>query len=108
MPWRNQWDVKFMQDLFIRVGKDRHTVQFTADILNFANLIDADWGKFKSVNASSILTPTNQNSLVPGGTVVPQFRLATDRGQIITSTFRDNVSVFSTYSIQFGLRYLFN
>jgi hypothetical protein len=107
-PWRNQVDLKFIQDLFVKAGKDKHTIQFTVDIFNFGNLINSSWGKVKSVNASSILIPQNQNSLIPGGTVVPTFRLATDRGQIVTRTFRDNVSVASTYSVQFGLRYLFN
>lgn len=108
IPWLNRVDVKFMQDIFTKVGKNRNTVQFTVDIFNFGNIINSDWGKFKSINASSILIPTNQNSLVPGGTVVPQFRLASANGNIITKTFRDNVSISSTYSIQFGLRYLFN
>jgi hypothetical protein len=107
-PWRNQVDLKFMQDLFVKAGKNRHTIQFTVDIFNFGNLINSSWGKVKTVNASSILIPQNQTSLVPGGSVVPTFRLATDRGQIITRTFRDNVSVTSTYSVQFGIRYLFN
>ncbi len=108
IPWLNRVDVKFMQDIFTKVGKNRNTVQFTVDIFNFGNIINSDWGKFKSINASSILIPTNQNSLVPGGTVVPQFRLASANGNIITKTFRDNVSISSTYSIQFGLRYIFN
>lgn len=108
IPWLNRVDVKIMQDVFTKVGKNKNTVQFTLDIFNFGNIINSDWGKFKSINASSILIPTNQNSLVPGGTVVPQFRLATANGDIITKTFRDNVSINSTYSIQFGLRYIFN
>ncbi len=107
-PWRNQLDVRFMQDLFVKAGKNRNTVQFTVDIFNFGNLMNPSWGKVKSTNATSILVPQNQNSLIPGGTVVPTFRLATDRGNIITRTFRDNVSTASTYSIQLGLRYLFN
>ncbi|MEO7925042.1 MAG: carboxypeptidase regulatory-like domain-containing protein [Chitinophagaceae bacterium] len=108
IPWRNQADLKFMQDLFVKSGKSRNTLQFTLDIFNVGNMINPSWGKVKTINASSILVPQNQNSLVPGGTVVPTFRLATDRGNIITRTFRDNVSVASTYSVQFGLRYIFN
>ncbi|HMU47938.1 MAG TPA: carboxypeptidase regulatory-like domain-containing protein [Chitinophagaceae bacterium] len=107
-PWRNQWDVKIMQDLFVNIGKTKNTVQFTLDIFNVGNLISSDWGRLKSINASSILTPSSTTSYNPGGTVVPTFRLAADQGNIITRTFRDNVSVSSTYSIQFGLRYLFN
>lgn len=97
-----------MQDLFINVGKHRNTIQLTLDIVNFGNLINANWGKLKTVNASSVLVPTNQASLVPGGTVKPTFRLATDRNNPVTQTFRDNVSVFSTYYMQMGVRYIFN
>jgi hypothetical protein len=107
-PWRNQLDVKIMQDAFVKVGKNRNTIQFSLDIFNFGNLLNPSWGKVKSVNASSILVPQNVASLTPGGSTVPTFRLATDRGNIITRTFRDNVSVASTYSIQFGIRYNFN
>lgn len=108
IPWRNYLDMKFMQDIFIKAGKNRHTVQFTVDVLNFGNMLNPAWGKSKLINASSILQPQNQNSLIPGGTVVPTFRLATVQGQIITRSFRDNVSVSSTYSVQFGFRYIFN
>lgn len=108
IPWLNRVDLKFMQDLFTKVGKTRNAVQFTVDIINFGNLINNGWGKLKTINANSILTVTNNTAYSPGGTVLPQFRLATASGDIITKTFRDNVSVASTYQIQFGLRYLFN
>ncbi len=107
-PWRNQVDIKILQDLFINVGKNKNTVQLSLDIFNFGNLINPNWGKVRTVNTSSLLVPTNQNSLVPGGTVRPTFRLQTDRNNPVTSTFRDNVSVFSTYYMQMGLRYIFN
>ena len=107
-PWRNQLDVKFLQDLFVKTGKSRNTLQFSVDIFNAGNLVNASWGKRKLVNAGSILTVTSTTNYVPNGTVAPTFQLATDRGTIITRTFRDDVSVNSTYQIQFGLRYIFN
>ncbi|MBC7874207.1 MAG: TonB-dependent receptor, partial [Ferruginibacter sp.] len=107
-PWRNQLDMKFMQDIFVKAGKSRNTFQFTVDIFNFGNMLNPGWGKVKNTNATSILVPQNPTSLVPGGTVVPTFRLATAQNQIITRTFRDNVTTTSTYSVQFGLRYIFN
>jgi hypothetical protein len=108
IPWRNQVDLKFLQDLFVNVGKNRNTIQFSVDIFNFGNLINKNWGVVKTINASSLLVPTNQASLVPGGTVRPTFRLQTDRNVPVTNTFRDNFSIASTYYMQFGLRYLFN
>ena len=107
-PWRNQVDIKILQDLFMNVGKTKNTIQLTLDIFNFGNLLNPNWGKVKTVNASSVLVPTNQNSLVPGGNVKPTFRLATDRNNPVIETFRDNVSVASTYYMQMGIRYIFN
>jgi hypothetical protein len=107
LPWRNQVDVKFLQDLFINLGKDRNTLQFSIDIFNFGNFLSPGWGKVKTINASSVLVPTNQANLVPGGTIRPTFRLQTDRNGPVINTFRDNVSIVSTYYMQFGLRYIF-
>jgi outer membrane receptor protein involved in Fe transport len=108
LPWRNQVDVRLMQDLFVDIGKTRNTIQFTIDVFNFGNLLNSSWGKVKTINQTGLLVATNISSLTPGGTTRPTFQLATDRNQIITETFRDNVSIFSTYFMQFGLRYLFN
>jgi hypothetical protein len=111
-PWRNQVDVKFAQDLFMNIGKRRNSVQFTIDIINFGNLLNSNWSKVKSLNANfstsgnQLLVPTSA-ALTPGGTTRPTFRLATDRNHPITETFRDNVSIVSTYYMQFGLRYTF-
>jgi hypothetical protein len=106
-PWRNQLDVKFMQDLFVKTGKYRNTLQFSVDILNAGNLINPSWGKRKLTNATQILA-LGSNAYTPGGTTHPNFQLALDRGNVITRTFRDDVSVNSTYQIQLGLRYIFN
>lgn len=104
-PWRNQVDVKLLQDLFVKAGKDRHTIQFSIDVFNFGNLLNPSWGKVKSTNASSILVVATQPN---PGVSAPVFRLATSQNQIVTRTFRDVISTASTYSVQFGLRYLFN
>ena len=91
----------------MNIGKNRNTLQFTADIFNFGNLIDPNWGKLRIVNATSILAATLPTGFSPTGTTVPTFRMALANNQVITKTFRDNVSITSTYYMQFGLRYLF-
>ncbi len=107
-PWRNQFDLKVIQDVFMNIGRNRNSLQFTLDIFNFGNLLNSDWGKLKTLNAGSILVPQNISSLSPGGTTKPEFWLQTDRNHPVTETYRDNVSIFSTYYMQFGLRYNFN
>jgi hypothetical protein len=117
LPWRHQVDVKLAQDIFTDLGGKRNTLQFTADIFNIGNLLNRNWGTVQTVNVASnnvasILFPTNvttnNSTVAPGGTTRPTFRLATDRGQPVTSTFRDLNALASTYYMQFGLRYIFN
>jgi hypothetical protein len=108
LPWLNRLDVKIMQDLFTNIKGTKNCLQFSIDIFNAGNLIDPGWGKIKTINNSRPLAITNASSLVPGGTTLPTFRFGSANGDILTKTFRDNISVASTYSIQFGLRYLFN
>lgn len=121
IPWRNQVDVKFVQDLFTTIGRKRNTFQFTLDIFNFGNLLNSSWGLFRQINTSSILVPRNGSALTsnvngvstaiaayaPGVNTRPYFSLASDRNQPVTSTFRYNNSITSTYYMQFGLRYIF-
>jgi len=115
LPWRNQVDFRLLQDIFANIGKNRNTIQLGLDIFNIGNLINKNWSKKRLTSTAlvgsgvPILQPQNQNSLVPGGTVVPTFRLAADRlGNINTKSYIDNVSISSTYYMQFSVRYIFN
>ncbi|WP_293297873.1 TonB-dependent receptor [Pedobacter sp. UBA4863] len=107
-PWRNQVDVKLLQDIFVNVGGKKNSLQFTWDIFNVGNFINKNWGLVKQTNQRAILNPRNAAALTPGGATKPLFWLATDRGLPITSTFRDLTSISSTYYMQFGFRYTFN
>jgi hypothetical protein len=108
MPWRNQFDVKLMQDFFVNVGGKRNTIQVSLDILNFANLLSKHWGLQQSYRQGNILTQSNVSSIVAGGTVKPTYQLNPYNNSMLTSTFTNNVSYSSTYSMQLGIRYIFN
>jgi len=108
MPWRNQFDVKVMQEFFINVGGKRNTIQVSLDILNAGNLINKNWGELQLYNQNNILTPVNNSSVVAGGTVRPTFRLNPYNNEMLKKTYSDNLSYSSTYSMQLGIRYIFN
>ncbi|MBK7134271.1 MAG: TonB-dependent receptor [Bacteroidales bacterium] len=108
MPWRNSIDLKLMQDFYIDVAGKRNTIQISLDILNFANLLNNKWGIAQSYNQGNILAQTNTSSIVPGGTVRPTFRLNPYNNTMLTKTFSNNISYASTYSMQLGIRYIFN
>ena len=108
MPWRNQFDLKLMQEFFIKVGGKRNTLQVSLDILNVGNLINKNWGLADYYNQNNILTPANNTSVVAGGTVKPTFKLNPYNYGMLKDTYRDNVGYGSTYSMQLGVRYNFN
>jgi hypothetical protein len=108
MPWRNNIDVKFMQDFFVNVGGKRNTIQVSLDILNFANLLSRHWGIAESFNQGNILTQSNVANVVPGGSVKPTYRLNPYNNTMLTKTFNNIVNYPSTYSMQLGIRYIFN
>ncbi|MCD8541023.1 MAG: TonB-dependent receptor [Leadbetterella sp.] len=100
--WYNRFDVKFMQDIFLNVGGKRHTLQFSADVLNFSNLLNNKWGVRKRY---VINNPLRVESVTSG---VPSFSLSGTGSGPATETYVDNISTSSTWSLQFGLRYIFN
>lgn len=107
LPWVNSVDLNFTQDLFANLfAKRRSTLQFNWTVNNFGNLINKNWGVRKQLVRSSILVPTSTPT--PGGTTAPTFRLQFDGATPITQLVRDNVNFPSTYSMQFGFRYIFN
>ncbi len=107
-PWVNRFDVQFKQDFFINVGGKRNTIQLSLDILNFGNLLNSSWGVVPFYNQNNILVMTNNAAVVAGGTVKPTFRLNPYNNAMISKSFSNNVGYASTYSMQFGIRYIFN
>jgi hypothetical protein len=105
-PWRNQFDLRIVQEIFRNYGKSKNTFQFTADIFNVGNLLNRKWGNVNFVNNAAILVPTNP--LLVSDTVLPTFRLATNQNDVVRDTFGVNQTVSSTYYMQFGVRYSFN
>ncbi|OAQ40724.1 hypothetical protein A5893_07230 [Pedobacter psychrophilus] len=108
LPWLGTVDFNLLQDLFVNVGKKRNTVQFNLTVQNLGNLISKEWGVRQSLVRSQLLVPTNQALLTPGGATKPTYRLQFDGSIPAPTILRDNVGFGSTYSMQFGLRYIFN
>jgi len=107
-PWSNRVDLQLKQDFFVNVGGKRNTIQLSLDILNFCNLLNKNWGLVPFYNQNQILKMANNTSVVAGGSVNPTFQLNPWNNTMLTKTFSNNLSYTSTYSIQLGIRYIFN
>ena len=97
-----------VQEFFVKVGKKRNTIQLRADISNFGNMLNSNWGVSQSVIASRPL------SFVSVGTDgVPTYRMWTISGsdgkqKLLDKSFQYNASLGDVYQAQIGVRYIFN
>ena len=124
LPYINMFNLNFTQDFFINVKGKRNSLRFTADIINFGNLLNRNWGLAK-VTAIGASQPLSFKGLVGTGVntanpqlVVPagdpnigkpgfSFPFADNTNQVpITSSFR--TSPGGLWQAQVGIRYIFN
>ena len=98
-------DLKFAQEFTINVGKKKHTLEFTADIFNFTNLLNKDWGKRYFTNVDQVPLITQVNFLT--GTNTPTFNYNPATAATIDQA--DDVGLNSSrWQMQTGVRYTFN
>jgi hypothetical protein len=89
-------------------GNTKHTLQFSVDILNLPNLLNKDWG-IKQFTALGSATNFINNPLAFKGIVngAPTYTLAEFNKALVTTPFQKDISTFSTWGMQLGLRYIF-
>ena len=97
MPWHHQLDFRFQRDMSILLGKNKHTLQLGIDILNLPNFLCKDWGLYKQVSETALLSYSKG-----------KYTYNTVNGERHLKTYRNLLSASSTYQIMFTIRYLFN
>jgi hypothetical protein len=108
LPWNSRWDLRFTQDFKLNVGKTTNTLQFTADIINFANLLNSNWGINKLLNGSNKAFPLLKFEGRDSSTGKAIISMNKSGGEYYTSAFNDPSSTSATWALQLGLRYIFN
>ena len=106
LPMLHRVDFSVTQDFYIKIAGKQNNFQFRADILNFGNLLNKDWGISQRVTTTN---PLNYRTTVAN---VPYYQLATQTEAdgsraLIRDTFQKNASVFDVWTAQFTLRYIF-
>jgi len=95
-PWYSNWDLRILQDFNI---KNSNTIQLSADILNFGNLLSPNWGVRQWAGETGLAQPIAV-SVVNG---VPTYSFDTNQKSAIQNRF----DILSRWRMQFGLRYIF-
>ena len=94
-PWFSNIDLKILHDFKTNYGK----FQFSADILNLANLMNDEWGVRKVANPEA-LAPLTLTGWDDNGEPILGFNG-------VEETFIDDPGLFSRWRMQFGIRYIF-
>ncbi|NAS31192.1 TonB-dependent receptor plug domain-containing protein [Flavobacteriaceae bacterium R38] len=107
---RNRWshvvDLKFAQDFSLNINDNKHTFQLTADIFNFTNLLNRDWGRRFFSGRFDNVNLVNFEGFASDGTT-PEYTF--DPSVVNTLDQIDDAGFQSSrWQMQIGLRYLFN
>ena len=107
LPMLHRVDLSVTQDISFKVRGKLTSFQVRADILNFGNLLNSDWG----VNNRST-QPRLLNFVSVNGAGEPVYRLSTQvypdgTSQLVKDRFSKNSSVFEVWQAQLTLRYSF-
>ncbi|WP_421808535.1 TonB-dependent receptor [Flagellimonas sp.] len=105
-PWSHILDLKVLQDFKIKFGNTKHTFQLSADVFNFTNLLNKDWGRLKFVRSEvSPLTTVSTGD-------TPVFSInqgvMDENGNPDFIEFDDRGIQSSRWQAQLGIRYIFN
>jgi len=104
--WSHVVDLKFTQDFALQFGEKKHAFQLSADVFNFTNLINKDWGRRFFTSGFDTASLVNFEGFADDGTT-PEFtfnnRVEGGLNQIDDAGFNS-----SRWQMQVGLRYIFN
>ncbi len=102
--WSHIVDLKFAQEVGFEIGNKVHRLEFTADIFNFTNFINKDWGVRTSTNFNQV-QPLNFAGFATDGTT-PEFTF-NSRVEGTENNIDDAGLQSSRWQMQVGLRYSF-
>lgn len=100
-PWEHKFDLRVTQDLGGFIGETKNRLQLSIDVFNVGNLINKSWGRQYTLSnqAYALVSVSNPTNAVTGGYT---FRPPSTGTAYSVSPFG------SAWSMQFGVRYLFN
>lgn len=111
-PWNHIVDLKVLQDIYVKTGDKKNTLQLSFDIFNFTNLINKEWGirNFISSNVQPLQTVSTTDG-DPIFSFVESVFNYDDAGNPISRNVEeiDDFGLQSSrWQMQVGLRYIFN
>ncbi len=114
LPWVHRIDFALSQDIKVKWGSQTHKFQLRADVLNFGNLLNHNWGSgWSTVAAQPLLTTSTSSTATcrvgPAVATAASYCLRTINGALLPATsFQRVPTINDVYRVQFGVKYIFN
>ena len=107
LPWSHRVDLNFTQDVKFKTKNSSHTLRLTADVFNFTNMLNKNWGTY---HLATTMTPLSYVKLdTDGKTPIFSMPYLDGKNKIpYTKSFKDDVGTYSRFQVQIGIRYIFN
>jgi Carboxypeptidase regulatory-like domain len=103
LPLLHRMDLSLVQDVFADIRGTRNLFQIRADILNFGNMLNSDWGVGQRLIRNQILT--NGAADAQGRAT---YRLAVVNNELLTKSYETTAFSSDVWSFMISLRYSFN
>ena len=115
-PWQNRLDVRLLQDIFTNLGDNKNTLQLSIDVFNIGNLLNSNWGTFRTANVTNPLSFAGYDQQGRPNFTFPYLTNPVKNadntvtpGVPLTDTFRKETGgLGSRWQAQVGVRYIFN
>lgn len=104
LPLISSLDFSLSQDLIVKLFNTQHRFQLRADVLNFGNLLNSNWGVGQGFNSLQPLIARGADSQ---GRALYRFRNV-GSSLIGPNAFIPTAGTNDVYRIQIGFRYIFN
>ena len=105
-PWVHRFDFRYSHDFKVKVGKSTNTLQLNVDFKNIANLFNSSWGVSKYMNpalkSGRILSLDHVDA---EGYPVFKTNSSVKPG---VDTWHYNHAIGQCWSLQVGIKYMFN
>ena len=113
IPMQLTADLRFIQDFYLKVGDKKHTLQFTADIFNFTNLLNPEWGLLRRAGRFGNYRVVNLANDMSDGNTTPEYTIDRDLVNGV-DPWEGNGNLIDTgrtrssrWQAQIGVRYIF-
>ena len=103
LPIVNRADLSITQDLFANIRGRRNAFQIRADIQNFGNLLNSDWGVGQRLIRNQLLT---NGAADANGRAT--YRMVVVNNELLTRSFETTASQNDVFAFMISLRYTFN